>query len=380
MRLIAFQYFQHEGTPREWGLHKLRLDTVNLIVGKNASGKSWTLNVIRKLASLLAAESRVDFSTGHFKATFQDGKATVEYELKIENLMVVQETLKNGQDLLLDRGHGGKGTIKAIELDRDMNFQTPENELAVVARRDSIQHPYLEALHQWGSRLYYYPFGTSLGKDTLTVFTADGPPTDVKNATQVVGIFRKGKKDFGQPFTQAIVNDLNNLGYDIEDISLAVPDLNVSGILLPGPLSSVTVQEKGIAQATQQHKMSQGMFRALSLIVQLNFGIMSSGASTIVIDDIGEGLDFERSCALIELLIEKVRGFDIQLIMSTNDRFVMNRVPIESWSILKRIQKGSRVYNYENSKEIFEDFKFTGLNNFDLLASDFLEDAENFNV
>ena len=34
------------------------------------------------------------------------------------------------------------------------------------------------------------------------------------------------------------------------------------------------------------------------------------------------------------------------------------------------------MHNYENSKAAFDDFKFTGLSNFDFLASDFINEQE----
>jgi hypothetical protein len=55
---------------------------------------------------------------------------------------------------------------------------------------------------------------------------------------------------------------------------------------------------------------------------------MMKTPATILIDDIGEGLDFDRSSRLIKLLIEIAeKNENIRLIMSTNDRFVMNAVP-----------------------------------------------------
>lgn len=59
----------------------------------------------------------------------------------------------------------------------------------------------------------------------------------------------------------------------------------------------------------------------------------------IVIDDIGERLDYERSCALIELLMSKATTQQVQLIMTTNDRFVMNKVPLEAWTVLHRADR-----------------------------------------
>ena len=78
----------------------------------------------------------------------------------------------------------------------------------------------------------------------------------------------------------------------------------------------------------------------------------------------------------IDLLRGKAREFGFQLIMSSNDRFVMNKAPLEEWCVLQRRGNRVRVRNYENSREAFEEFKFTGLGNFDFFATDFLEEEE----
>ncbi len=114
------------------------------------------------------------------------------------------------------------------------------------------------------------------------------------------------------------------------------------------------------------------MFRAISLIIQLNYLKLTREPSCILIDDIGEGLDYERSCHLIKLIMDKAENARFQLIMATNDRFVMNEVPLEYWTVLHREGKRCRVFNIKNSKEKFEEFRFTGLNNFDFFSSDYL--------
>jgi hypothetical protein len=116
------------------------------------------------------------------------------------------------------------------------------------------------------------------------------------------------------------------------------------------------------------------MFRALSIITQINYSQLAHRATCIVIDDIGEGLDFDRSCRLIELLRAKAQASSVQLIMATNDRFVMNKVPLEEWSVIQRQGAKVTVRNSQNSKAAFEDFKFTGLSNFDFFATDFINE------
>ena len=107
----------------------------------------------------------------------------------------------------------------------------------------------------------------------------------------------------------------------------------------------------------------------------MNYSILAKTSNCLLIDDIGEGLDFERSSIHISLLRQKASNSDVQLIMATNDRFVMNSVPLESWSVLRRDGNHVRVNNYQNSAKLFDRFKKTGLANFDLLTTDFLERA-----
>jgi predicted ATPase len=136
------------------------------------------------------------------------------------------------------------------------------------------------------------------------------------------------------------------------------------------------VQEHDLTKELQQTDISQGMFRALSLIIQLTYSNMFKRPSCILIDDIGEGLDYERASALITLLTEKAKDSSVQLIMSTNDRFVMNNVPLEYWSVAERAPNGCRIYSCENAPEKFRDFQLTGLSNFDFFAGGFFGGGE----
>ncbi len=163
------------------------------------------------------------------------------------------------------------------------------------------------------------------------------------------------------------------IGFGIDTINVGPPKSITFEIGLAQP-QGILVRESDLKGTTDQNSISQGMFRALSLIIQLNYSLLASVPSCILIDDIGEGLDHERSSALIKLLIDKAKKSRVQLIMSTNDRFVMNNVPLEYWSIMRRFPNESKIYNYRNSKKLFEEFELTGLNNFDFFASGAFEE------
>jgi AAA15 family ATPase/GTPase len=370
MQLKSMKYSQYKGKPQEWRLEGCTLGPVNLIVGLNATGKSRTLNSIGGLGKLLASETPLTFKTGHYEVCFEKDGEEIKYILHYEDAKVLEETLTVGGTEKLKRGVGGRGKIYAEQIKDYISFQAPENQLACVTRRDSIQHPYFEDLYKWGKNLRHYSFGTQLGKDHFAVFRKGEIESELSLAdpNNVVVIFKKGKELYGGKFIDNIKSDMEKIEYNIEDIDVGQPiSVTVKGLI--EQVGCLVVKEKDLEAQTDQSELSQGMFRALSLIIQLNYSQLASIPSCILIDDIGEGLDFERSSSLIKLLIEKARKSSVQLIMSTNDRFVMNNVPLEYWSVMKRISNVSKVYNHRNAKKQFEDFGLTGLSNFDFFTS-----------
>lgn len=372
MILRSIEFSQSQNEPKEWRLERLDLGDINLLVGKNSSGKSKCLNVINSLAKIVSSSHAV-LGNAHFRAIFDhDGKEII-YELDLANGKTERESFTSNGKMLLERKATGAGTVFAEKVGKDIEFQTPTSDRAVVARRDSIQHPFFEPLYDWGKSIRHFQFGTPLGKTSYAVFSkTSSVDVDPNDTNAVVGIYKKGEKNFGEPFKNAIKRDMAALGYPIDDIGVSAPE----SIRVEGPLAEIVglyVKETGLAANTEQSDMSQGMFRAFSVLIQLNYSDLASKPSCILIDDIGEGLDYDRSCSLIELLMSKASASHIQLIMSTNDRFIMNRVPLETWSVIDRTGGKVSVFNYKNSKGKFDEFKFTGLNNFDFLATNFLK-------
>ncbi len=56
MKLDLIYYCQDRGLPSEWDLEGCQLGNINLIVGKNASGKTKTLEAIVIIAGFLSGE------------------------------------------------------------------------------------------------------------------------------------------------------------------------------------------------------------------------------------------------------------------------------------------------------------------------------------
>ncbi|OQY60219.1 MAG: hypothetical protein B6245_02490 [Desulfobacteraceae bacterium 4572_88] len=376
MILKALKYCRHKENEREWCVEGkpvndeygqwLTFNQINLIVGRNASGKTKTVVVIRRIADLLAGDIKLSdliYDTASYELLFQDGTDEINYFLDFENGKITQETLSiNGTEKL----NRAKETLFYEEIGKHLSFKTDDDSLAL-ARRDSKQQPFFESLYSWGKNLTHYRFAEQLGQDAFLKDinrVKEDTKINLKDGDAVTKAFVKGKHLFDADFTDAVIRDMRKVDYPIRQIDIAPLKHWSIGFAL-------NVQEEELNDVTDQAEMSQGMFRALSLLIQINYSLFAKTASCILIDDIGEGLDYERSKGLIDLIIEKVKDSSIQVIVTSNDRFVMNKIPLEYWSVIHRIKNKSVFYNYTNAKQTFDDFVFTGLNNFDFFATDF---------
>lgn len=373
MKLKKMKFVEYAGKSNEWNAEKCTLENINLIVGKNASGKSRILNSINSLANVLSRQNKLDYPSGDYEVFFDKNGKEIQYLLKFEENRVIKERLII-DNVLMERNSDGTGKIYSNEFKKNMKFQAQVDEVAAFSKLDSIQHPFLNDLFNWGDSLIHFHFGKTLGQETLVSFIKAEKrekQIDLKDTNQVIGIFKKGLDSYSDKYVSAIKDDMTEIGYDINEIDIGTPKSIRVIAPFPSPLMSIRVKEADLNEFVDQHGISQGMFRALSLIIQLNYASFAQQPSCILIDDIGEGLDYERSTSLIKLIIKKAENTPTQLIMATNDRFVMNNVPLQYWTIIHRIRNRAICLNNRNSPKLFADFEMTGLNNFDLFSSNY---------
>ena len=153
------------------------------------------------------------------------------------------------------------------------------------------------------------------------------------------------------------------LGYDIVDM---IP-IDVSGSKI------VSVKERGTLREFWDVNLSSGMLRVLYLLCYMEYLKHDNKTSLLLIDDIGEGLDYNRSTKLGKMIFEACEKDGMQLIASSNDSFLMDVVDISKWQVLRRRGSEVRSLNESNSENLFRQFRLTGLSNFDLFSSDFID-------
>lgn len=375
LKTLSYKEFP-ETNPRYWELEKFELGHVNLFVGSNSAGKSRTLNLINGLSRILQSPT-FSFVEGTFDVTFQKDKDLISFYLDIQKGIVMSEYFElNGVRKYL-RDENGNGKIFNNNLGISLDFNIPKNQI-LATRRDSIQFPYLEDLYNWSSNVRHFRFSMAQEKQTLALIDSNSTTDEskIQNLTnQAIYIYRKGISEFSEEYQERVKDDFNAIGYKVSNIEVG----ELQSLKIDSPvgdkLHGLRVQESDRQGFTDQNEMSDGMFRALSLIIHFNYYQMTNLDLTVLIDDIGEGLDFERSTKLIRLAIERSVSSNIQLIMSSNDKFVLNNTKLEYWQILVRNGGTVSLYNHLNSREKFEEFKFLGLNNFDFFTTESFKDS-----
>lgn len=382
MFLKKFSYIEFEKDEyKKWVLNPFSLNNINLFVGDNASGKSRTLKYIYQLSRILLS-NRFALNSGKYNVEFYDPIESKTYTFKIsfKDGSIENEELFVDDRLLLSRKLDGSGSIYNDVIDKNIEFKLPPNEL-ISTRRDELQYPFLEKLFNWASNVRHFRFSKEEEKNRLYLIDSNRTLSSGFNhnniANQSIEVFRNGKALFKEKFVKNIIDDFNSIGYNINDINVGV----LHGIMIDSPIANklvgLRVFEIDRNTITDQSEMSDGMFRALSLIIHYNYYQLTNKPLTVLVDDIGEGLDYNRSTNLIKLLIEKSVESNIQIIMSSNDKFVLNNTDLKYWQIVNRKANNVSIYNYNNCKEKFDEFRFLGLNNFDFYISDFCnEDFE----
>lgn len=377
MPLLSLSYKEYENDPRYWCLENCDFTKINLIVGKNATGKSRLINVLSGLCRMLTSKQSAVFDSGTYTAKIEIDGQIYSLLMEFSEGKVVRENLSVDGKEYLSRDQNGKGLIYYAHLQDYLPFQAPPSTVAFQQRQDELQHPQIVKLAKWANGCRTYHFGSSLGRETFlrlgSYEKAIAADDNLFEGGDLVSIYARAYSTYGEAFDQAVIRDMKTLGYPLLDVGTDDIRPMAPEIPLTEPVIGMYVIEDGRALKLPQTQMSQGMFRALALVIHMNVAVFGGHRTLLLIDDIGEGLDYERSVGLIELLVTNAHSSKMQLIMTSNDRFVMNKVPLEHWMLLKRTGASVQAFTERNSPSKFEEFKFLGLSNFDLLSSDFIQ-------
>ena len=342
MILTDFSYKQVSG----WSLEELSLNHQNLIVGLNSVGKSRTVSSLGQVARFIRGEADASMDDVECLLILENGNC-LEYSFEIKDGEIQSEILrKDGQPLI--RRERFSATMY-----NDEQVSPPAGKLLIQVRRDTQRYPEIEEIIKWAEHTTMFVFSN------ITTSPKSLSPYVISNEPMLPLMFER----IPEQKQKQLLSFMQELGYQIEAIEEHQRE-NGSKML--------RIHEKGIGNPLTPFELSNGMFRVFCVLLYMLYSSTLSDARCLIIDDMGEGLDYMRSTRLGKIMFSYCEENHIQLLATSNDSFLMDAVDLQYWNILQR--KGGRVYslNNKNSKELFERFVRTGLSNFDILSSNFI--------
>lgn len=351
-----------------WQLENLQLSELNLLVGKNATGKSRTLKTIVKLRLFLTQKVSLELTTEKQKTDWKisflnkEGES-IDYKFGTGTLDegIVYEEIVYNQEVVLSRNKKQSSDTAIIKNQLSSQEETiypPNNKLVIHTTRDVKKFPFLEGIMDWAEQAHEVQFGSIHPLSTIDRYKGNIVAALGEIPTLFENLSDKGK--------QNILVGLSKLGYNVREIGI---DNYGEGVNI------LYLKEEDVKEKLLHFDISQGMYRALVILILFQEILEKKQLATILIDDLCEGLDYERATKLGKLLFKTALENNIQLIATSNDSFLMDVVDLKYWNVL--IREGSTVHgiNAHSHPEIFEDFKFTGLSNFDFFSSSYLKSA-----
>ena len=339
MILTSFEYKEFG-----WELNDLApLKPVNLFVGRNATGKTRSIRAIQDVTSFLQmGQSAHSFETVMKFSSKEDKTWSMEYSFKVNVFKIEKESLIVNGEQLIKRS-------KTTARYKDVKLSPPPEKLIVQIRRDRNLYPDIERLIQWAE-----------GVTMVTCSDINCPLGHSLNPYSFCDLV----DSLSEVEKKKVLSQAKKLGYNISDIKTIDAARNCQ---------FVQVKERFVPHLITDMDLSNGMYRTLYLLCFLSFIKQETNLSLLLIDDLGEGLDYSRSVDFGKMIFDDCKEYGLQLIASSNDAFLMDVVDIANWQVLNRKNGKVTAINSENNPDLFRKFRMTGLSNFDFFSSDFID-------
>lgn len=331
---------------------KIEFQQSNLIVGRNSVGKSQLLKkvilTVRHILQLQEPNKNTSFLVGVEFVSAEN--LPYFYQFAYIEGEVQQELFYKGSNVenpIIYRDGSGNCLLNGTKV------TPPASKLVVNVRRDIVQFPDIEMLFEWAENTIALFF------NELDFYGDDRNDSSVGLRTNLYDMV----KALDAESIEHVLEECMQIGYPLKKIEATEI----------GTFKKVLFYEDSVNQVLFDHLLSKGMFRVVYVLIMLEYLSKQTYSGTLIIDDFCEGLDYSRSTKLGKLLFRYCEEKNIQLIVTSNDCFLMDVVDMTKWNVLTRKGGTLETLNYENSKSMFDEFAFTGMSNFDFFSSDFIE-------
>lgn len=309
----------------------------SLIIGLNNSGKTSILKIIASLFNILYTGDIIyNFNCD---IEFEHNGDYILYTYHSDFIEITYESVYYNNKLIFFR-------LAEHCFDSNECNIGPINSTTSMVFSDKLSHHVLNLLVKWSKQL--------------------GGIQSTINITK--NIFKYALDKNKDKYKNSLIVDLHILDFDIVDIDfvhvnkLDLNHVNKHSLELYIFKENNKVLYKHLAKST---------YNILNLLIYLNYIKFEPDKNfrTILINDICQCLDYKNSKSVINLITNKCLAMGVQLIMNTNNKDVINNVPLSSLIVLQRNKNIITNINYYNSKKEMQKFEEIGLSNFDFFTT-----------
>lgn len=345
-----------------WKLDGLKLSQFTVLTGVNGAGKTRSCNVITNTIKSIISRVGLQLGNKHLVVNTAENMSfelviNVEQDesykpfLKEEKLFQI---INDEKKLLFDRDR-----IYDSNTSQLIQYRPPENALTFHVRRDMVSHPFIEDIFKSLNKYHFLDFeepkALALGKIIGEHLPLEILPSMTPMCFEQFVTNEKKK---------TILDQINYVGFSIKDIFVMPTNILTKDGFKKVPM--LYLKEENITAPYNIMQASSGMMKVIFLIVTLN---LIEKESCILIDNIGDGLDYKRSIEAMRILEEKSK--ESQIIVSTNNEFLLNQTDIRNWNILHRNGPVVKAYNYVNNKDKLIKFSDSGLSNYEYFKEEY---------
>ncbi|MCK5525407.1 MAG: ATP-binding protein [Thiomargarita sp.] len=346
---MEIQYLKFDDHKEHWHLEETNLDPFNLLVGISGVGKTLITEAI-KLICQVATESDYQLEGIEWKIGFVHKGQKYEWTLKsalmkADDLIrllkedhstqtqILYEKMTTTQEIIAERSNdffSFKKENVTPSLNKHESIVTLFSEDETIS---AIRHAFQSVIFSERNTFQQH-FSSPLNFNTITFKEFE------ETLTQVPLLV---KAFFLQKFHQ---NEFSEIKQYLINIFPSIGDLKVELIENHNHKLFFRFKEKESDNWIPQHRMSAGMFRTLTHLIEIS---LAPTGSVIVIDEFENSLGINCMPDLVAFILSHAPN--LQFIITSHHPYVINNIPWQNWKLVKRHK--NRV-NVNDAKDIPE--------------------------
>jgi len=364
---MKIQRLQFDDHKEHWHLQETHLDPFNLFVGISGVGKTLIIEVI-KLMAQVATKNHYQLNGIEWKISFTDDD-TQAYDWTLKT--AVRDRSQNDLLRLLNESDS---TPTQIVYEKIVNTTTQE----LIAERSQKffyfkQEKINPNLNQHESVLTLFSEDDTISRlkqafQRVIFSERENPQTRFSSAADLNAItfedFNKTStqvpllvkafflQKFRQPDFTELKHYLHSLFPSIGDLKVELTQDNHEHYQL-----WFQFKERDIEHWIPQARMSSGMFRTLTHLIEMS---IAPPGSVIIIDEFENSLGINCMPDLVTFILS--RAADLQFVITSHHPYVINNIPWQTWKLVKRhknrvtVTEANKIPEFQDEESFFDKF------------------------